>query len=53
MEIEITIKGRLTIPDDDLNSIKAQGKDELATILIRQGKNVKTDVREVYTKGGK
>jgi hypothetical protein len=53
MDIEISIKGKLTIPDDDLKLIKAQGVGELATILIRNGKEIKTDVREVYVKGVK
>jgi len=50
MEIEITIKGKLTIPEDDLKSVSAQGPEELATILIRNDKDVKTDVREIYVK---
>jgi len=51
MEIDITIQGRLTIPDDDLDSIKSQGVADLATILIRHGKNITTDVRELYESG--
>ncbi len=52
MDLEITIKGKITIPDDDLKTIQAQGKDELANILIRKGTDIKTDIREVHKKQG-
>lgn len=50
IEVQIKISGKVTIPHDDLESITAQGVEELATILIRHGTQVKSEVREVYVK---
>jgi len=45
MEIEITIRGKATIPDDDLKYVQACGLEELATILYRHGKDIKLEVK--------
>ena len=53
MEIEVIIKGKVTIQDDELKQVQALGKEELANLLCNNGHEIKTDVREVYVKGGK
>lgn len=44
MQVVITITGKVTIADDDLKSVRAQNMEELATILHRYGKEIKTEV---------
>ena len=44
MDVGITITGKVTIADDDLKSVRSQNMEELATILHRHGKDVKTEV---------
>jgi hypothetical protein len=55
MEITISISGKVTIPEDDLKMLRASSAEDLATVLVREGRDVKTEVREVYekSKGGK
>ena len=50
IEIIIEIKGKVKIPPDDLKRIEAEGAEELATILIRYGYEVKARVSEIYAK---
>ena len=53
MEIVITLKGKVIIQDDELQQVQSLGKDELANLLCNNGREIKTDVREVYVKEGK
>ncbi len=58
MDIDITIKGRLTIAEDELDYFEAMGTEEVATALIRHSSNVKVEIRVIYVsekvrKGGK
>ena len=50
IEIQIEIKGKVKIPPDDFKHIEAEGVEELATILIRNGYEIKARVSEIYTK---
>ncbi|MCK9569883.1 hypothetical protein M0R72_13145 [Candidatus Pacearchaeota archaeon] len=50
MDVVITITGKVTIADDDLKSVRAQNMEELATILHRHGKDIKTGVA-VFVEG--
>ena len=50
IEVQIEIRGKVSIPRDDFARIEAEGQEELATILIRNGHDVKARVSEVYIK---
>lgn len=50
IEVQIEIRGKVSIPRDDFARIEAEGPGELATILIRNGHDVKARVSEVYIK---
>jgi len=50
MEIEIIIRGRVTIQPDDLNTVKAMGNEDAATMLIREGREIKTEVKALPAK---
>jgi len=50
MDIAIEIRGKITIPSDDYERIKAEGPGELAGILLRHGYDVTARVSEVYIK---
>jgi len=50
IEVQIEIRGKVSIPRDDYARIEAEGPGELATILIRNGHDVKARVSEVYVK---
>lgn len=47
MDVVITISGKVTISDGDLKSVRAQKMEDLATILYRHGKEVKTTVTPI------
>jgi hypothetical protein len=51
MEVEIVIRGKVKIPDDDLAALQKQGPEELATVLVRHGTEVKGDIYFPKNKG--
>lgn len=51
MDVVITITGKVTIADDDLKSVRAQKMEDLATMLYRHGKDVKTGVTPLIESG--
>ena len=53
-DLIITLTGKLAGVDiDDVERVKKMGRDDIITALLRDGKEIKLDVREVYIKGGK